>query len=191
MKLTIIGTRYVGFVTGTCISERRNKVYCVDIDEDKINSLKGNMPIYEPHLRAVVLNNQKRVILNKVVNRFGEDLSGLYFSFRSLALKPCTDDVRASSLMIISELIKKGAKDTFKFTISKMNEDYFNCIEFCDYKYDAVNDCDALILITEWREFRNPDFEEISKRLNKSIIFDGRNIYNNNLEGFELYQIEC
>lgn len=150
-----------------------------------------------------VNKNQKMVVVNKIVNRFGEDLSGLSFSIWGLAFKPGTDDVReASSLVIISELIEKGAKvrvydpeakETFKFSIGQMDESYLDSIEFCEYKYDANDDCDALILITEWKEFRNPDFEEISKRLNKSIIFDGRNIYSPDLrnEGFELYQIGC
>ena len=60
MKLIIIGTGYVGLVTGTCFEKMGNNVYCVDIDEDKVNSLKDNMPIYEPHLRTLVMNNQKK-----------------------------------------------------------------------------------------------------------------------------------
>lgn len=150
-----------------------------------------------------VNRNQKMVIVNKVVNRFGEDLSGFSFSIWGLAFKPGTDDVReASSLVIISELIKKGAKvkvydpeakETFKFAISQMSDDFLDSIKFCDYKYDAIDDCDALILITEWKEFRNPDFDEIEKRLKSAIIFDGRNIYSHEIRnrGFELYQVGC
>lgn len=147
-----------------------------------------------------VNKNQKMVVVNKIVKRFGDNLSGLTFSIWGLAFKPGTDDVReASSLVIISEIIKRGgkvkvydpeAKDTFRAAIG---EDYIDSIEFCKYKYDATDDCDALVLITEWKEFRNPDFEEIAKRLNKSIIFDGRNIYSPDIrnDGFELYQIGC
>lgn len=74
-----------------------------------------------------------------------------------------------------------------------MSESYLDSIEFCDYEYDAIDDCDSLILITEWKEFRNPDFDEISKRLKSAIIFDGRNIYSPEIRdiGFELYQIGC
>lgn len=66
-------------------------------------------------------------------------------------------------------------------------------IEFVDNRYDAIDECDALILITEWKEFRNPDFDIIADKLNHKIIFDGRNIYDKKItkKGFELYQIGC
>ena len=62
-----------------------------------------------------------------------------------------------------------------------------------DNRYDAIDGCDALILITEWKEFRYPDFKELSERMNQRIIFDGRNIYDKKIknQGFELYQIGC
>ena len=152
-----------------------------------------------------VNKNQKMVIVNKIINRFGEDLKDLTFGIWGLAFKPNTDDVReASSLVIISELIKRGAKvkvydakamETFKTAIPKYldNDEQLNQIEYQEYKYDTLIDCDALVLITEWKEFRNPDFDEIAKLLNQKIIFDGRNIYDSSLreEGFELYQIGC
>ena len=74
-----------------------------------------------------------------------------------------------------------------------MGSKYLDSIEFFNNKYDVLNDSDSLILITEWKEFRNPDFNEIYNRLNKKIIFDGRNIYNKKLSkyGFTLYQIGC
>ena len=66
-------------------------------------------------------------------------------------------------------------------------------IEFKNARYDAIEDCDALILITEWKEFRNPNFDLFAEKLNQKIIFDGRNIYDKKIEnkGFELYQIGC
>ena len=66
-------------------------------------------------------------------------------------------------------------------------------IEFMDNRYDALDDGDALVLITEWKEFRNPDFDILSDKLNHNVIFDGRNIYNERVrdKGFELYQIGC
>lgn len=74
-----------------------------------------------------------------------------------------------------------------------IDDEYLKSIEFVDNRYDALDNCDALILITEWKEFRNPNFDLMSSRLKQKIIFDGRNIYNKKIEGlgFELYQIGC
>ena len=147
-----------------------------------------------------VNKNQKMVLVNKVVDRFGEDLSGLTFAIWGLAFKPYTDDVReATSLTVISSLIDKGAKikaydsqatEEFKKAIDSK---YLNDIEFVERRYDALDNSDALILITEWKEFRSPDFDLLAEKLNKKIIFDGRNIYNKKImdKGFELYQIGC
>lgn len=161
---------------------------------------------YSPKLLSnveLVNKEQKMILVNKIIKRFGEDLSNFTFAIWGLAFKPNTDDVReASSLVIISELIKRGAKvvvydpkamDTFKATILKYldNTEQLNLIEYQQYKYDALIDCDALVLITEWKEFRTPDFKEIARLLNQKIIFDGRNIYGSEIkeQGFELYQI--
>ena len=158
---------------------------------------------YDPKILASVESvneSQKKVLSNKVVERFGEDLSGLSFSIWGLSFKPDTNDVReATSLVVIKDLIDRGARiraydshamDEFKNAI---DERYLDSIEFAKNRYDVLDGCDALILITEWREFRNPDFKLISEKLDKSIIFDGRNIFNKNIEklGFELYQIGC
>jgi hypothetical protein len=74
-----------------------------------------------------------------------------------------------------------------------IDDNYLDSIEFACGRYDAIEDCDALILITEWREFRNPHFKIISEKLKQNVIFDGRNIYNKKIEelGFELFQIGC
>ena len=162
----------------------------------------GYRPKLLPNVE-LVNKEQKMILVNKIIERFGEDLSYLTFAIWGLAFKPNTDDVReASSLVIISELIKRGAKvvvydpkamDTFKATILKYldNTEQLNLIEYQQYKYDALIDCDALVLITEWKEFRTPDFKEIARLLNQKIIFDGRNIYGSEIkeQGFELYQI--
>lgn len=155
---------------------------------------------YTPQLLSKVdevNENQKQVLVNKVVNRLGDDLSNLTFSIWGLSFKPQTDDVRcAPSITVISELLKRGAKikaydpkaiETFKRELDDEN------IEFFSSKYDALDNADALILITEWKEFRSLDLYELSKRLNQKIIFDGRNIYPKRIEdeGFELFQIGC
>lgn len=144
-----------------------------------------------------VNENQKMVLVNKITEHFGEDLEGLTFSIWGLSFKPETDDIRsAPSLKIIEELLKRNAKikaydpkaiENFKNELNHKN------LEFMDSKYDALNNSDALILITEWKEFRAPDFNEMAKRLSQKIIFDGRNIYSKKIKenGFELYQIGC
>ncbi|WP_296855277.1 UDP-glucose/GDP-mannose dehydrogenase family protein [uncultured Methanobrevibacter sp.] len=147
-----------------------------------------------------VNKDQKMVLVNKVVDRFGDDLSGLTFSIWGLSFKPGTDDVReATSIIVISELIKRGAKikaydpqatAEFKRVI---DDEYLSSIEFTENRYDALDGSDALILITEWKEFRYLDFELFEEKLNQKIIFDGRNIYDKKIEklGFELFQIGC
>ena len=141
---------------------------------------------------------QKLVIANKVIKRFGEDLSGFSFSLWGLAFKPGTDDMReAPAIYIVKELVKRGAKVKAydPKAISEAKEYYLKGIENIEYynsKYEVLKDTDALILLTEWKEFRSPDFEEIKSQLVSPIIFDGRNQYNAfDLEGkgFEYYQI--
>ncbi|MDI6644792.1 MAG: UDP-glucose/GDP-mannose dehydrogenase family protein [Methanobacteriaceae archaeon] len=145
-----------------------------------------------------VNQNQKKVLVNKVIERFGKNLSGLTFAIWGLSFKPETDDMReAPSVVIINKLTEKGAKinvyDPQSMEIAKKY--YFkknNSIRFIENKYDALNNADALILVTEWKEFRSPDFDEINKRIKNRILFDGRNQYNReSLEkmGFEYYQI--
>ncbi|WP_413828596.1 UDP-glucose dehydrogenase family protein [Methanobrevibacter sp. UBA412] len=145
-----------------------------------------------------VNKNQKMVLVNKVCKHFGEDLSGLCFGVWGLAFKPDTDDMReATSITVINELTKRGAK-VKAYDPKAINEakefylkDNLN-VEYVERKYDALIDVDAMILITEWKEFRNPDFIEMKKLMKNPIIFDGRNQYNQeNLkdEGFNYYQI--
>ena len=158
---------------------------------------------YEPKILSnveIVNKNQKMVLVNKVVDRFGEDLSGLTFAIWGLAFKPGTDDVReATSLVVASEIVKRGGKikaydsqatEEFK---KAMDEELLKSIEFVTNRYGAIVDADALILITEWKEFRNPDFDFLLEQLKEKVIFDGRNIYDKKIEnkGFELYQIGC
>ena len=166
-----------------------------------INTSKNNG--YEPMILSDVEKvnlNQKKVLVNKVVDRFTSNLNGRTFGIWGLSFKPGTDDVReATSQIVITSLIDKGAKikaydpeaiNEFKKSI---DEKYLKSIEFVDNRYAACDNCDALILITEWREFRNPDFNLLSDKLRENVIFDGRNIYDKKITkfGFELYQIGC
>ena len=141
---------------------------------------------------------QKLVIAHKIINRFGEDLTGLTFGLWGLAFKPGTDDMReAPAIYVVKELVKRGAKIKAydPKAVLEAKEHYLKGIEniaYVDAKYEVLKDSDALILLTEWKEFRSPDFEEIKSQLIKPIIFDGRNQYNTfNLKekGFEYFQI--
>lgn len=151
-------------------------------------------------LKAVEKVNfeQKRVIPAKVVKRFGEDLTGRTFGLWGLSFKPDTDDMRqAPSVEIVKELTSRGAKilaydpqavREAKTCYLKGNEN----ITYVDSKYDAIKDVDALILVTEWKEFRSPDFDEIKKDLKNPVLFDGRNLFDRDKMkklGFEYYQI--
>lgn len=155
--------------------------------------------------RAKILNaveevneEQKLIIPNKVVGRYGENLEGRTFAVWGLAFKPDTDDMRqAASITIIRELTKRGAQ--IRAYDPKAENEAKNCylknesqVFYFDSKYTALINSDALILITEWKEFRTPDFEEMKKRLKFPVIFDGRNQYSAyalEKKGFEYYQI--
>jgi UDPglucose 6-dehydrogenase len=145
-----------------------------------------------------VNDRQKLVIAQKVVNRFGENLTGKTFAIWGLAFKPETDDMReAPSIYIIKELVKRGAKiqaydpkameEAQHFYLKDIQQTkYFNS------KYETLQNADAMILLTEWKEFRSPDFEELRIQLKQPIIFDGRNQYNDyqlQKRGFEYFQI--
>lgn len=151
-------------------------------------------------LKEVELVNEKQklVLVNKIIKRFGKDLSPYTFAVWGLAFKPGTDDMRESAaVIIIKELTKLGAKIKAYDPQATTNAQryYFKNnphIEFSPNKYDALNDADALLLVTEWKEFRSPDFDEIKERMKNEIILDGRNQYNPQILidlGFEYYQI--
>jgi UDPglucose 6-dehydrogenase len=145
-----------------------------------------------------VNNRQKLAIVNKIIKRFGNDLSKYTFAIWGLSFKPETDDMRkAASVVIINELTKLGAEiNAYDPKAMDIARNYYfkdnPHIEFFDNKYTALNNADALILITEWKEFRSPEFDEIIERIKNKVIFDGRNQYNKELMraiGFEYYQI--
>ncbi|MEY8861404.1 UDP-glucose/GDP-mannose dehydrogenase family protein [Tenacibaculum singaporense] len=145
-----------------------------------------------------VNNRQKYVIAEKIIKRFGEDLTGKTFGLWGLAFKPGTDDMReAPAIYVIKELVKRGAK-VQAYDPKAMEEAqhfYLKDVENIAYKntkYEVLQEADALVLLTEWKEFRSPDFSEIEKQLKTPVVFDGRNQYNSySLEerGFEYYQI--
>ncbi len=124
---------------------------------------------------------QRKLFIDKIVNIFGEDLSDKTIAVWGLAFKPKTNDMReAPSITIINDLLKRGAKiqayDPKAFDLAKF---YFDDkITYSKSSYEALKDADAMLLLTEWNEFRRPDFEKIKSLLKVPVIFDGRNQYN-------------
>ena len=127
-----------------------------------------------------VNESQKEVLFDKVKKHFNGDLKGKKFALWGLSFKPKTDDMReAPSLVIIDKLLKEGAS-VVAYDPVAMNEAKHtlkDTIEYATDMYDTLNGADALLIVTEWPEFRVPSFEEISKRLNQKALFDGRNIF--------------
>jgi len=128
-----------------------------------------------------VNERQKRVLGEKVVARFGEDLSGRTFAVWGLAFKPKTDDMReAPAIPLIEELLSRGgAVVAYDPEAMRTAEGIFGeRIRLAADNYEALSGADALVLVTEWTQFRRPNFERMRELLKSSVIFDGRNIYN-------------
>ncbi|MBR2385749.1 UDP-glucose/GDP-mannose dehydrogenase family protein [bacterium] len=138
---------------------------------------------------------QRQIFINKILNKFGKDLKGKTFAVWGLAFKPKTNDMReAPSITIINALLECGAKiQAFDPKASDSAKFYFgDKIKYAKSSYEALDNADALLLLTEWNEFRRPDFDRIKSLLKNPIIFDGRNQYDKKrLEGrgFECFQV--
>jgi UDPglucose 6-dehydrogenase len=125
---------------------------------------------------------QKQVLVDKVVARFGEDLSGRRFALWGLAFKPNTDDMReAPSRVVIGELFRRGATviayDPVAMAETQRIFGDEPRLAYADKAMDVLEGADALVIVTEWKEFRSPDFERIRTALKQPVIFDGRNLY--------------
>jgi len=122
------------------------------------------------------------VLVEKIVARFGEDLKGRTFAIWGLAFKPNTDDMRdAPSRVIIEELSRRGAAlrayDPVAMEEAARVMPGTPGLSFMAHQAQALEGADALVVVTEWKEFRNPDFEAIKAALKQPVVFDGRNIY--------------
>lgn len=125
---------------------------------------------------------QKLVLVDKIVRRFGEDLSGKTFALWGLAFKPNTDDMReATSRVVIAELFKRSAKvnayDPVAMDEARRIFGDEPRLAYAANPMEALEGADALVIVTEWKEFRSPDFERIKTRLKSPMVFDGRNLY--------------
>ena len=141
-------------------------------------------------LQAVesVNHRQKQVLVDKILARFGNDLKGRTFALWGLAFKPNTDDMRAApSRVIIADLVRRGARVQVNDPVA-MDEarrclaldlpaGHLSAVTFHDQPMDALQGADALVIATEWKAYRSPDFAAIKAALREPVIFDGRNLY--------------
>jgi UDPglucose 6-dehydrogenase len=154
---------------------------------------------YNPSLISSVekVNNaQKEVLFSKLISQFGPDLSGKTVAVWGLSFKPETDDMReAPSINLINSIIQAGgvvnaydpkAIREAKYYLKGVDVNYY------DNKYDALDNADALVLVTEWKEFRSPDFDVIASKMKGNLFIDGRNQFKSDFiesKGFKYLQI--
>ncbi|HTJ96178.1 MAG TPA: UDP-glucose/GDP-mannose dehydrogenase family protein [Rhodocyclaceae bacterium] len=172
---------------------------CFPKDVQALNRTAGEYGQKLLVLQAVEDANdvQKTVLTQKIVKRFGENLSGLTFALWGLAFKPNTDDMReAPSRVLIADLIKRGAKvRAYDPVATHEAQRIFEGqagIEFVSGPVEALEGSDALAIVTEWKEFRAQDFNTIKAKLKNPVVFDGRNLYepkNPRAAGLEYFAI--
>ncbi len=149
----------------------------------KARELGSDMKILESVEQ--VNEKQKTVLMPKIKNYFNSNITGKTFARWGLAFKPKTDDMReAPAIEMVNALISEGAKvnaydpEAMKEAHWRFKDYVDKELKLFDKRYDALNNADALIIMTEWNEFREPDFLYIKELLNDAVIFDGRNLYN-------------
>ena len=180
---------------------------CFPKDVNALRHTAGEHGLELSILQAVdaVNSHQKRVLFEKILDRFGPKLAGMRFAIWGLAFKPETDDMReAPSREIIRLLLEAGAdinaydpiamqeaKRVLQADLSGMQGAYER-IRFCDTPHEAASGADALVIVTEWKAFRGPDFGMLKQALGRPVIFDGRNLYDPaylRQQGFEYFAI--
>jgi len=154
-------------------------------------------------LQAVHERNedQKHVLFRKITTRFGKDLSGLTFGLWGLAFKPGTDDIReAPAIVLLNELVAAGAQvkaydpEAVEAARKELPSHWFEngSVTLVRHQYEALDQVDAMVLVTEWKPFRHPDFRAMKDMMKQPIVFDGRNQYdpyNLHEDGFEYFGI--
>ncbi|HEU4883537.1 MAG TPA: UDP-glucose/GDP-mannose dehydrogenase family protein [Longimicrobium sp.] len=129
--------------------------------------------------------DQKKVLLRRVADRFGDDLSGRTFAIWGLSFKPETDDMReAPSLEVVRGLVQRGAKVLAHDPEARDEAAHYfadllaeGSLQLCEHNYDCLEGADALLILTEWLAYRNPDFDRIRASLGEPVILDGRNLW--------------
>ena len=142
-----------------------------------------------------VNRRQKLVIVNKIKKHFGPKLKGKIVALWGLAFKPNTDDMReAPALTIVDALVREGVsiRAFDPAALDEAKKRFGKSVKLCDNNYEAAKGADALVLLTEWNEFRRPDFDRIKQLLREPVVFDGRNIFDPKVmreKGFTYYGI--
>jgi UDPglucose 6-dehydrogenase len=155
---------------------------CFPKDVRALSSMARELGVIPRILEAVdkVNDCQKEVLPGKVEQHFGDRLRGSTIAIWGLAFKPKTDDIReAPALTLIDRLLAKGARIIAHDpeAMENVRDQYGDKIAFSDFPMDALDGADALVISTEWSEFRNPNFGEMKRRMTTPLIFDGRNLY--------------
>jgi UDPglucose 6-dehydrogenase len=141
----------------------------VDCRADIVRAVKG------------VNDRQRGVFVDKIRAHFNDDLHGLTIALWGLSFKPNTDDIRDAPAVFIAEGLLAGGARVVAFDpvgVDNFRARFGKSVHYAGSAYDAVEGADALCLLTEWNEFRNPDFERMARLMKKPVIFDGRNQYN-------------
>lgn len=142
-----------------------------------------------------VNEDQKSVLFNKLMKHFNNNLIGKTIALWGLSFKPNTDDMREAPALVLIKLLQKAGANVTVYDPVAMEECHRRIGDVVTYsksQYEAIDNADALLLVTEWSEFRIPNYDEMRKRMRKPLIFDGRNIYDKNemnLMGFDYYCI--
>jgi UDPglucose 6-dehydrogenase len=161
------------------------------------SSQQAGMPLKILGAVEAVNDHQKRTLVDKVAARFGADLTGRRFAVWGLAFKPGTDDMReAPSLTVIRGLLERGATacayDPVATKEARRNLNGLKGVDYATSAEAALHGCDALIIVTEWKEFRSPDFASLRSSLKSPVVFDGRNLFDPLLvkaEGIEYHAV--
>lgn len=143
-----------------------------------------------------VNNHQKNILFKKVVQKFGKDLNGKRFAIWGLSFKPGTDDMReAPSINLINSIVENGG-EVYAYDPKALEQARYYLkdidVNYCSDKYSTLKNADAVILVTEWKEFRSPDFNKMSDLMSQQVFIDGRNQFSKDQiesKGFEYFQI--
>jgi UDPglucose 6-dehydrogenase len=170
---------------------------CFPKDVRALASMARSLGIEPRIMDAVdeVNDRQKRVLVQKIVQHFGISVSGKRFAIWGLSFKPRTDDIReAPSLVVIDWLLQQGAEVSVHDPegMENVHKLYGDRLTYNQDPLEAVTSADALVINTEWKDYHNPDFEDLRQKMRGKVIFDGRNLYKPNkltALGFSYYSI--